>query len=409
MIKQQVLIVGGGFAGVKTALELSGDEHFNVTLLTDHEGFRYYPSLYHTATGGKRASSAVSYSDIFEGKGLTVIIASAKTLDRKAKLVMTEDGASYPYDYLVLALGVVTNYFSIPGLAELSYSIKTNEDAVKFKRHLHAQLIDEKKPDLNYLIVGAGPTGIELAGMLPHYLKTMMQHHGIKDRQVHVRLIEAAPRLLPRMPKATSRYVKWRLKRLGVQVLLGRVVQGQTADSLLVNGKPIKSHTVVWTAGVTNHPFFSENHFVLMPRGKVATDVYLQAEENIFVQGDNANTPYSGLAQTAVRDGAFVGHNLKRLADGKTMKPYKPRAPISVIPAGKNWAVVIYKDLQIHGYLGWLLRSAADFIAFKDIESWPKAAHQWAEEIGDQEDCPYCREATLPSHQPSGHVDFISY
>jgi NADH dehydrogenase len=408
MNKQRVLIVGGGFAGVKTALELSGDEHFDITVLTDSQDFRYYPTLYRTATGGKRASSSVSYADIFEGKGLTLAIGSAKTLDRKAKNIVTVDGTVFGYDILILALGVVTNYFSIPGLAELSYSIKANEDAMKFKQHLHAQLIDDKKPDLNYLIVGAGPTGIELAGMLPAYLKLLMKHHGIRDRKVNVRLIEAAPRLLPRMPQTTSRYVKWRLKRLGVQIHLGRVVQGQTADSLLVNGKPIKSHTVVWTAGVTNHPFFAENHFVLMPRGKVATDVYLQAEENIFVLGDNANTPYSGQAQTAVRDGAYVGRNLRRLVAGKSMKPYKPRAPISVIPVGKHWAVVNFRNFQIHGLLGWLLRSAADFIAFKDIESWPRAAHQWSEEIGEQEDCPLCREP-LQAPVRTDKVDYISY
>jgi NADH dehydrogenase len=390
MSKHKVLILGGGFAGVKAALELSGDERLSVTLLTDQPNFRYYPTLYHTATGGKRAGSQVEFKDIFDGKGLTVVIAHAKTLDRKAKKIIAEDGSSYPYDYLVIALGVVTNYFSIPGLEEFSYSIKSSEDALAFKRHLHNQLIDEKKPDLNYLIVGGGPTGIELAGALPSYLKQLMKAHGVENRPVYVRLIEAAPRLLPRMPKTTSRWVKWRLRRLGVKVHLGKVVQGQTADSLMVNGKPIKSHTVVWTAGVTNNPFFSENHFVLMPRGKVATDIYLQAEDNIFVLGDNANTPFSGLAETAVHDGAFVGKNLRRLAAGRLMKPYKPKVPTSVIPVGRFWAVVNYRWLQIHGPIGWMLRSAADFVAFKDLESWPKAAKEWTEELGGEEDCPFC-------------------
>jgi NADH dehydrogenase len=176
-----------------------------------------------------------------------------------------------------------------------------------------------------------------------------------------------------------------------VQILLGKVVQGQDADSLTISGKPFKSHTVVWTAGVTNHPFFADNHFVLMPRGKVATDVYLQADDNVFVVGDNANTPYSGLAQTAVRDGAFVAENLKRRASGKEMKAYQPKTPASVIPVGKNWAVLNWKNLQIHGLLGWWLRGAADFIAFKDLESWPKAYHQWALDIGEQEDCIFCK------------------
>lgn len=396
MSKKKILIVGGGFAGVKTALELSGDEHASITLLTDHDDFRYYPTLYHTATGGKRAGSAVPYKDIFEGKGLTLLIGKAKTLDRKAKTITTEDGAVLEFDILVLGLGVITNYFGIPGLAEQSYSIKSSEEALRFKKHLHDQLTDDAQPDLNYLIVGAGPTGIELAGMLPRYVKHIMKNHGVKERKINVRLIEAAPRLLPRMPKTTSRLVKWRLKRLGVKIHLGKVVQGQTADSLLVDGKPMKSHTVVWTAGVTNNPFFGENHFVLMPRGKVAVDVYLQAEENIFVLGDNANTPYSGLAFTAVKDGAFVGKNIERLLRSKTMKPYKPKIPASVIPVGKNWAVLNYKKLQIHGYLGWLLRGAADFIAFKDLESWPKAAHQWGEDQKEEETCPHCmpKEAT---------------
>lgn len=392
MKKHKVLIVGGGFGGVKTALTLSGHENIAVTLLTDHASLRYYPTLYRTATGGKRASSSVPLSEIFDGKGVTVIEATAKTVDRKAKTLTTADGTVCEYDTLVLGLGVVTNYFSIPGLADYSYSIKTNDEALKFKQHLHQQLTDTKKPDLNYLIVGAGPTGIELAGSLPSYLKEMMQAHGVRGPQVHVRLIEAAPRLLPRMPKSTSRAVKRRLKRLGVQIHLGKVVQGQTADSLMINGKPIKTHTVVWTAGVTNHPFFSDNHFILMPRGKVATDIYLQAEENIYVIGDNANTPYSGLAETAVHDGSFVGHNIVRKLAGKTQKPYKPKVPTTVIPVGKRWAVVSYKNFLLHGFFGWLIREAADFVAFRDLESWPKAARQWTEEVGEQEDCPYCRQ-----------------
>lgn len=394
MKKERLLVVGGGFGGVKTALELSKDSHFKVTLLTDQPNLRYYPTLYRKATGGGRSSAWVPLSEIFADKDVTVALGSAKNLDRKAKTITTEDGTVYPFDTLVIGIGVVTNYFSIPGLQDLSYGVKSNEDALKLKHHLHDLLTKQQKPDSNYLIVGAGPTGIELAGALPAYLKQIMKSHGVKNHKVNIRLIEAAPRLLPRMPKSTSRYVKWRLRRLGVKVHLGKVVQGQTADTLLVNGKPIKSHTVIWTAGVTNHPFFTENRFVLMPRGKVATDVYLQAEEGIFILGDNANTPYSGLAQTAIYDGAFISRNLIRRGRGKTMKAYKPKIPTTVIPVGKRWAVVNYRKLQVHGKLGWLLREVADFIAFKDLESWPKAARQWMEEQEEYEDCAQCAQAT---------------
>jgi NADH dehydrogenase len=390
MKKEKVLVLGGGFGGVKAALELSRDKRFDITLLSDHTELRYYPALYHTATGGQRSGSAVHFKDIFGGTGVQTVLGSAETIDRKAKSVTTRTGEIYHYDTLIIGLGVVTNYFGIPGLQDLSYGIKTNTEALRFKQHLHDQLMQDHKPDFNYVVVGGGPTGIELAGALPDYIRQLMKNHGIKGRAIHVELVEAAPRLLPRMPKRTSWHVKRRLKRLGVHVNLGKIVQGQAADALTVSGKPIKSHTVVWTAGVTNHPFFGTNHFVLMPRGKVATDVYLQAEDSIFVIGDNANTPYSGLAQTAVSDGAFVANNLKRRASGKTMRSYRPQQPASVIPVGKHWAVLNWKNIQLHGHIGSWLRSAADFIAFKDVESWPKAVHQWSLGFEEHEDCTVC-------------------
>lgn len=393
MRTEKVLIVGGGFGGVKAAVELAKNGHFNVTLLTNNDHFRYYPSLYRTATGGKRANSSIPLSEIFKDLRITIVIGEATALDRSKKQVITASNEKIDYDTLIIGLGVVTNYFSIPGLKEFAYGIKSEAEALRLKDHLHHQLTDDKQPDLNYLIVGGGPTGIELAGALPAYLRQIMENHGIKKSSVNVRLIEAAPRLLPRLPKSTSRSVRRRLRRLGLKIHLGKVVSGQTADALMVDGKPMRSHTVIWTAGVTNHPFFAENHFILMNRGKVATDVYLQAEENIFVIGDNANTPYSGLAQTAVHDGAFVANNLKRRARGRNMHAYKPETPISVIPVGHHWATVDYKHWHLHGLKGWLLRETADFVAFKDLESWPKAARQWTEGYGSQEDCPECNQS----------------
>src|SRR5690606_18885520 len=97
-------------------------------------------------------------------------------------------------------------------------------------------------------------------------------------------------------------------------------------------GKSIRSNTIVWTAGTANNPFFAANNFVFGPRGKVAVNIYLQADEHIYVIGDNANTPYSGMAQTAVLDGMFVAENIKREASGKDFKPYKPKKPIYATP-----------------------------------------------------------------------------
>jgi len=393
MTKQKIVVVGGGFGGVKAALELSEDDRFDITLVSDRECFEYHPTLYHTATGGLTAQSQIPLKTIFANKPVEIIIDKAVKLDRRGKVLTTEGGKTFPYDNIILALGVVTNYFGIKGLEEYSYGIKSIEDIEKFKAHIHQQLLDERKPDMHYVIVGGGPTGIELAAALPSYLHRIMKNHGIRARNVHVDLVEGAPRLMPRMPKSTSRAIQRRLRILGVKLHLGKPVQGANADGLSVGGKSIRSHTIVWTAGMANNPFFNENGFAFGPRGKVAVNVYLQADDNTYVIGDNANTPYSGMAQTAVYDGRFVAENLKRSLDGKDMKPYKPKKPIYVTPVGHGWASVLWGKVEIFGWFGWALREAADIKALSELQPMLKATKQWFTEFGEQEDCTVCSQA----------------
>ncbi|HET8669525.1 MAG TPA: FAD-dependent oxidoreductase, partial [Candidatus Saccharimonadales bacterium] len=252
--RTRALVVGGGFGGIKAALELSKGKEYDVTLLSDRPDFYYFPTMYHTATGGRTAQSRIPLARIFKDEAVTITIGSATKLNRKKKIIRTADGKDHAFDLLVVALGSVPNYFGIQGIQEYSYSIRTVEEIRRFKEHLHRQLADELKPDLNYVIVGGGPTGIELAGALPDYLRNIMKTHGIKHRTIHIDLIEAAPHLVPRMPKHMGRKIEQRLRRLGIKLYLGQAVQGLSADALTVNGKPIQSHTVVWTAGVTNHP-----------------------------------------------------------------------------------------------------------------------------------------------------------
>jgi NADH dehydrogenase len=160
MKKTRALIVGGGFAGVKTALELSGNDLFEVTLISERSNFHYYPTLYHTATGGTVAGSAIPLKDIFGNKPVKVVQAKAEHLDRKKKILHTSDGNGHHYEVLVLALGSVPNYFGIKGIEDFAYSINTPEQARRFKNHLHEQLTAAHEPDLNYVIVGAGPTAL---------------------------------------------------------------------------------------------------------------------------------------------------------------------------------------------------------------------------------------------------------
>lgn len=389
--KHKALIVGGGFGGVKAALELSKDSRFEITLISNEDNFRYYPSLYHTATGGSREVSSIPLADIFDDDPTVKFVkAELKSVDREAKSVTVAGGEKYNYDVVVLALGMETNYFGIPGLKELAYGIKSVEEAERLKTHLHKHIVKTKHPDLNYVVVGGGPTGVELAGVLGDYIELICKNHGLKKKSVHVDLVESNDRLLPRMPKRVSRKVQRQLRKKGVKLYLKSAVKSQGPEELMVNDKPVRSHTVIWTAGVANHAFFTENSFQLASNHKVRVDQFLQAEPGIYVIGDNADTPYSGMAQTALYDGVYIANNLIRLADNEAPLPYEAKKPIYVLPAGPNWAAVMWGRFRFYGFVGWVLRRAADFVAYRDYEPWFRATKRWMAEAKTEDLCPKC-------------------
>lgn len=392
--KRKILIVGGGFAGIKAAIELSDRTDLNLTLISERSDFFYFPTLYHTATGGNGDESAIELAEIFADRPVQLVQARAKSVDRDAKILTCDDGSTFEYDDLILALGVVTNYFGIPGLQEYTYGIKTLVDAERFKRHLHAQLIAEHKPDLHYVIVGGGPTGIELAGNLGAYMKDIMEKHDIRRGKAHIDLVEAGPRLMPRLPKKIGRSISRRLRSLGVKLYLDSRVEGATAEELTVSGKPIRSHTIVWTAGVANSPFYSENNFELSPRGKVIVDEFFRAGKNIYVIGDNAETEHSGMAQTALYDGEFVAHNIACEQDNQPKLAYRPKKPIYITPVGPRWASVLWGNLAFNGWLGYMLRNLADLRGFLEIQRPFEAAEQWANEFEREDLCPICGSRT---------------
>lgn len=388
--KKKLLILGGGFAGIKTALELSTQPDFEITLISDQENFRYYPSLYHTATGGKQTASSIPLTEVFGGKQIKIVKDKILTLDREAKSVKGAGGKNYSYDILVVALGVVTNFFGIKGLEKYAFGIKTQEEAQKLRDHIHEQLADEQKPDVNYVVIGGGPTGVELAGALPAYIQHVMKRHNLPKTNLHIDLVEAGPRLITRMPKGYSYAIQKHLRKLGIKLYLDQTVQAETADGLMVSGKPISSHTVVWTAGVTNHPFLKVNNFALNEHGKAVVDNQLQAEQDIYIVGDNADTPYSGMAQTALFDAVFVAKNLKRQVAGKSPRAYKAKKPVYVTPAGPRWAAVLWNGVQLYGLVGWLVRGAADLAGYHDYEPWWKASKHWMAESESDKSCPTC-------------------
>jgi NADH:ubiquinone reductase (H+-translocating) len=391
--KQRIIVVGGGFGGIKAAIELSKyADLFDITLVSDRPDFWYFPTLYHTATGGTRSQSSIPIEQLLHKKEVKFIEGKAVSVDRDTKTLTLEDKQVITYDKIIFALGVITNYFGIPGLPEYSYGIKSIGEAERLKRHVHQQIVSTGKPDLNYVIVGGGPTGIELAGAIGRYVAFVTERHGLPERKIHVDLVEGNKHLMPRMPKAVGKAIERQLRSVGIKLYLGKTVEGETADELSVGGKPIRSHTVVWTAGQANNPFFADNSFPISSRRKVMVDEFLRVKgsDDMFVIGDNADTMYSGMAQTAVYDGEFIADNFHREATNRPKLAYRPKKPVYVTPAGGHWAAVEWGPFHLYGWLGWFLREAADFIAFTDIEPVPDAATQWAHGLESQHLCPIC-------------------
>lgn len=370
-------VVGGGFGGVKTALELAKNKKTHVTLISDRPDFQYYPALYSTATGGSNLQSWIPLGEIFaKHDNVTLIIDTIETLNKATRTITMASGETHEYQTLVLALGSVTTYFGIQGLDHYAYGIKSQDEIERLKRHLVHEFSQANGADSHFLIIGAGPTGVELASSLGSFLKKLKKKYRQPEPRTSISIIEAAPRVLPRMSEKASAKVEKRLKALGVHVETNKKVEAETADDLVVNGRPIKSHTVVWTSGVANNPFYAANadQFELSKNGKVVVDEHMRVDQHVYVIGDNAFTQYSGLAQVAVHDAVFVAKHILK----KSKKKHSVKLPPVVVPVGENWAIFEYGKLTFGGKLGALIRQAADLIGYHDVLPLRQTLRAWS-------------------------------
>jgi NADH:ubiquinone reductase (H+-translocating) len=400
--KPKVIIVGGGFGGIRAARQLSRHGELELTLISASDSFAYYPQLYHAATGGVRSESSIPLSELLSGQPVAIVNDTVTQLNADAHTVTGASGQAYTYDYLILGLGSVTNYFGIQGLKEFSYDIKSITGAERFKKHLHDQLLNQAT-DLNYVVVGGGPTGVELAASLGGYLRRITRLHGIAHPKYGIELIEAAPRVLPRSPESFSARTQRRLEELGIKVMTNTAVQAETADALQLKGQSLTTRTVVWTAGVSTAPFYKDNaaQFTLAKNGKVEVNEHLEARPGIYVIGDNAATQYSGMAQTAIYDADFAARDLVAALHNRPRAAYQPKQPISVIPVGDNWAGVQWGKVLMYGFIGGILRRLADLVAYADLESWPQAVRVWLKDFGHEDNCKICQPAAASAEPPA--------
>lgn len=402
---KDIVIVGGGFAGVACALTLARKQlsDTRIRLVSNRTHFEYHGALYRVITGRTPLEVCVPLSEIFESYDIEVVHDQITTIDVGTKFVRGKSESTYSYDYLVLALGGNISYYGIPGLAEYAFSIISIHDALKLKRHLHQQfdscvraLHDEQVCATHIVVVGGGATGTETAAELAVYTKKLAQTHNVNPEVITIDLIEAGDRLVSTLPPEMSKKIQQRLERLGVTVMVNKKVVSKDIEQLYLEDMKVRAKTVVWAAGVQGNSLYTASGLATDTQGRVLVNDYLQARghDNVFVVGDGAATKYTGMAQTALHDGVHVAKNIARDIKQKYMVAVAAKQPIYAIPVGSRWAAVLKGDKQYYGWYGWMLRRQLDWHVFKTLLPLPKAFRAFRYGAVLSETCPVCCEDT---------------
>lgn len=378
----KVVIVGGGFGGVKAALELANKPGFEVRLISDNTHFEYHGALYRSAVGHSPMEVVIPLKDIFaHAKNVEVILDSAGFLDLKQKRIASLTGNIYSFDKAVFALGNTVNYFGVEGLEEHTETMHDISSTIQLRKALVELLKTERKKPIRIAVIGAGASGVELSGEIPNFAALVAKKYKIKKPQTKIVLIDSAPRVLPMLSEKASAKTAKHLNGLGVEIHLNMQVEACKKGELCMSAGDLKADLLVWTAGSKPVDFFAKNPtaFTLGRGGRVVVDEYLQpvGHKDIYVLGDNADTPYSGMAQTALHNAIFIAKNIIAEHSGKSAKPYRSRKPLYVVTAGPKWAIVQKGERVISGYRGWVIRRQADLAIFRYFQPYKQAVKTW--------------------------------
>lgn len=411
MEQNRIVIIGGGFAGIAAALSLERKHLSNtkITLISDKPHFEYHAALYRLVSGSSPLEVCIPLNEVFFGKDVEIIEDKIVAIDKSAQFTSGVSGSRYEYDYLVLALGSETNYFGIPGLKEFSYGMKSITEALRLKQHVVETLLTckidfankvEQICDANFVVIGAGATGVEMAGQLIVYARKMAADYGIDPSLVSVELIEGAPKILPALPKKFTDRIEHHLRGLGVNIFLNRSIEREECEEVYLKDMQIKARTVIWTAGVRANTLYETLGFPVDKRGKVVVDEQLRPKDDakIFIAGDGAATMYSGWAQTAFYDGRYIAEIIASTIEKRSFPVYTAKVPMNAIPAGPEWAGVLWGNFRIYGKVGWWLRRMADLRVFAAILPFGKALDVFRSGRSICDTCSICSVETAHTH-----------
>lgn len=417
-----ILILGGGFGGVRAALDLNKKlghrKNIKIILADKNNAQTFYPALYEVASvfgvdhehpyhTRIRGMIAIPYSEIFKGTKIELIQAQINLIDIGAKHVVTANGMTINFDYLIMALGVAASTFGVPGAEEYTFKFKSIEDGLmlsdKLEELFNAAGQDGHSPHINILIGGAGFTGVELASELANCTAHVAHRHKITQRNcASITLIESAPAMLPTVSDKERAKIKKRLIGLGVNIMENSVIEEVMPDSLkLKNGQILKGDLIIWSAGLKALDMFKTvNGLELDDHGRILVNEYMQAKNynTIFAIGDNIifidpknKKPIPQMAFVAIEQGSIAAENIARLVEESVpgeeisrksdLESYKANYDVWIAPVGAKYAWAHLGGWGIGGFFGYIIRELVDLRYFISILPFFKALKLFFEDI----------------------------
>lgn len=396
-ILPHVVILGGGFAGLAAGKALA-KYPVKITLIDKENHHLFQPLLYQVATAGLSAADiAQPLRHIFSSQSnLTTLMDEVVDFDLDASKVHLRS-KSLSYDYMVIALGVTTGYFGNQAWAQFAPGLKTLDEATELRRRVltafeRAELAKDSGETslwLTFVVVGGGPTGVELAGAIAELAQHVMakDFRHIDSTKAEVHLIEAGPRLLNAFPEGQSSYAHKRLKKMGVKVHLNEPVKSVSADEVTLSQSTISSGTILWAAGVEANSV--ANNLGQVPRDRagrleVNPDLKLPNFENVFVAGDLAKmSDFKGkqvpcLAPAATQMGRHAAKQIARDLAGRQLQPFVYFDKGNMATIGRSSAVANYRKISINGYFAWVAWLAVHLVFLMGMRNRISVFLNWA-------------------------------
>lgn len=373
--QSRVVIIGGGFAGL-TLLRKLRKKNFQIVLIDQYNYHQFQPLFYQVATSGLEPSSiSFPFRKIFQSrKNIFIRVTQVTAVDTVNKTILTKIGP-INYDYLVIATGVETNYFGNEQFREKSFPMKSVPEALLLRntllQNLENSLItddpDERRGLLNMVIIGGGPTGVELSGAIAEMKKFVLpkDYPEIDFDEMNIHLVEALPSLLNSMSKRSSERVHRYLKKLGVNVLLNKKVSGYDGKTVtFADNSTIRSNMMIWTAGVSAPRLegFPADTFGRGGRLQVNRISMVKGFTDIFALGDIAlmteekyPNGHPQVAQVAIQQARQLAKNICNMQSKQKLIPFTYRDKGSMATVGRNLAVADLAGLSLHGFIAWLI------------------------------------------------------